>query len=192
MSQFSPKLCKLESSNMIYICRMSDCIVGLRLRVIALIFFLFFIHFSFFPQTTISLLKTTIFHPFFFLSPNYKLTLKIRVGVISGTCKARMLKLCIPMDNELLCSGIENLTPCFYSSLYLSIFLSFMAKFVSQFFSGTVQARIFKCGTNVCRMSDCIMGLRLRVMAFYTPALKKWGYTGLLYSSGSVLPSVLP
>ena len=33
-------------------------------------------------------------------------------------------------------------------------------------FLRTVQARIFKCGTYICRMSDCIMGLRLRVMAF--------------------------
>ena len=47
----SLELCKLESSNMVYICRMSDCIVGFRLRVMALIF-LYFIHFSFFPQTT--------------------------------------------------------------------------------------------------------------------------------------------
>ena len=38
VSQFSPKLYKLESSNMVYICRMSDYIVGLRLRVMALIF----------------------------------------------------------------------------------------------------------------------------------------------------------
>ena len=37
MSQFSPELCKLESANVVYICRMSDCIVGLRLRVMALI-----------------------------------------------------------------------------------------------------------------------------------------------------------
>ena len=44
-----------------------------------------------------------------------------------------MLKLGIHMDNELLCYGIENRTPCSYSFLYLSIFLSFMAKFVSQF-----------------------------------------------------------
>ena len=29
VSLFSPELCKLESSNMVYICRMSDCIVGL-------------------------------------------------------------------------------------------------------------------------------------------------------------------
>ena len=51
VSQFSPELCKLESSNMVYICRMSDCILGLRLRVISLIF-LFFIHFSFFRYIT--------------------------------------------------------------------------------------------------------------------------------------------
>ena len=106
------------------------------------------------------------FSSIFFLSPNYKLTLKIRVGVFSGTFKARMLKLCIRMDNELLYCGIDNRTPCSYSSLYLSIFLSFMAKFVSQF-SPELQARIFKCGTYICRMSDCIVGLRLRVMALF-------------------------
>ena len=44
-----------------------------------------------------------------------------------------MLKLGIHMDNELLYNGIENRTPCFYSSLYLSSFLSFKAKFVSLF-----------------------------------------------------------
>ena len=48
VSQFSPELCKLDSSNMVYICRMSDRIVGLRLGVMALIF-LFFIHFLSFP-----------------------------------------------------------------------------------------------------------------------------------------------
>ena len=68
-----------------------------------------------------------IFHPFFFLSPNYKLTLQIRVGVFSGTIIARILRLGIHMDNELLYCGIENQTPCSYSSLYLSIFLSFTA-----------------------------------------------------------------
>ena len=48
MSQFSLELCKLESSNILYICRMSDCIVGLRLRVMALIF-LFLSMFLSFP-----------------------------------------------------------------------------------------------------------------------------------------------
>ena len=77
---------------MVYICKMSDYIVGLRLRVMALIF--------------------AFFHPFFFPFPNYKLTLKIHVRVFSGTFKARMLKLGIHMNNELLYCGIENQTPC--------------------------------------------------------------------------------
>ena len=47
VSQFSVELCKLESSNMVYICRMSDCIVGLRLRVMALIFLFLSIFLSF-------------------------------------------------------------------------------------------------------------------------------------------------
>ena len=68
-----------------------------------------------------------------FLSLCYMLTLKICVEVFSGTFKARMLKRGIHIDNELLYCGIENRTPCSYSSLYLSIFLSFKATFVSQF-----------------------------------------------------------
>ena len=80
VSQFSPELCKLESSNMVNICRMSDCIVGLRLRVIASIFLLL-----------------SIFLSFPILHVNIK---KFYVGVFSGTFKARMLKLCIHMDNE--------------------------------------------------------------------------------------------
>ena len=47
MSHFSPELCKLESSNMVYICRMSDCIVGLRLKVMAFIFLFLSIFLSF-------------------------------------------------------------------------------------------------------------------------------------------------
>ena len=54
------------------------------------------------------------------------LTLKTCVRV-----KARMLKLGIHMDNELLYFGIETQTPCSYFSLYLSIFLSFKAKIMS-------------------------------------------------------------
>ena len=89
------------------------------------------------------------FHPFFFLSLYNMLTFKICVGVFSGTFKARMLKLGTHMDNALLYSGIENRTPCLYSSLYLSIFLSFKAKFVLHFFSRIVQARFFKCGIHM-------------------------------------------
>ena len=79
VSHFSLELCKLESLNMVYICRMSDCIVGLRLRVMALIF-LFLSIFLSFP----------------------KLQVKIRnlCQSFSVTFKARMLKLCIHMDNE--------------------------------------------------------------------------------------------
>ena len=55
MSQFSQELCKLESSNMVYICGMSDCFVGLRLGVMAHIL---------------------IFYPCFFLSLYCMLTLK--------------------------------------------------------------------------------------------------------------------
>ena len=47
MSLFSPELCKQESSNIVNICRMNDCIVGLRLRVMALIFLFLSIFLSF-------------------------------------------------------------------------------------------------------------------------------------------------
>ena len=56
VSKFSPTLCKLESSNMVYICRMSDCIVGLRVRVMALIF-LFLSIFLSFPLLHINIKK---------------------------------------------------------------------------------------------------------------------------------------
>ena len=75
-----------------------------------------------------------------------------------------MLQLGIHMDNELLYCGIENRTHCTYSSLYFSIFLSFKAKCVSYF-----SQKLFKLESSnmecICRMSDCIVGLRLRDMA---------------------------
>ena len=90
------------------------------------------------------------------------LTFKICVGVLSGTLKARMLKLGIHM--ELLYCMIENRTPCSYFFLNLSIFLYFKAKFVSHF-----SPELCKLESSniiyICRMSDCIVGLRLRVMA---------------------------
>ena len=49
------------------------------------------------------------------------LTLKICVGVFSETFKARMLKLGIHMDNELLYCGIDNRTPCLSSILIFHI-----------------------------------------------------------------------
>ena len=74
-----------------------------------------------------------------------------------------MLKLGIHVDNELLYCGIDNRTPCFYSFLYLSIFLSFKAKFVSQFSPELCKLESSNI-VYICRMSDCIVGLRLRVM----------------------------
>ena len=68
------------------------------------------------------------------------------------------------MDNELLYCGIENWTPCSYSSLYSSIFLSFKAKFVSQFSPKLCKLKASNM-IYICRMNDCIMGLILRVMA---------------------------
>ena len=73
-----------------------------------------------------------------------------------------MLKLGIHIDNELLYFGMENWTPCSYFSLYLSIF--FLSKFVSLF-----SPEMCKLDSSnivyICRMSDYIVGLRLRVMA---------------------------
>ena len=75
-----------------------------------------------------------------------------------------MLKLGIHMDNELLYYGIENQTPCSYSSLYLSMFLSFKAQFVSLFSAELCNLESSNM-VYICRMSDCIVGLRLRVVA---------------------------
>ena len=75
-----------------------------------------------------------------------------------------MLKLGSHMDNELLYRGIENRTPCIYSSLYLSIFPSFKAKFVSQFSPELCKLESLNM-VYICRISDCILGFRLRVMA---------------------------
>ena len=79
---------------------------------------------------------------------------------------ARMLKLCIHMDNELLYCGIENQILCFYSSLYLSIFLSFRAKYVSQFSPELCKLESSNM-VYICRMINFIVGLRLRVISFF-------------------------
>ena len=89
---------------------MSDCIVGLRLRVMALIF-----------------LFLSIFLSFPILHVNIK---NLCWGFLRIFFKARMLKLGITMDNELLYYGIEIRTPCSYSSLYLSIFYAVFFVFV--------------------------------------------------------------
>ena len=60
-----------------------------------------------------------------------------------------MFKLGIHIDNELLYCGVENQTLCFYSFLYLSIFSVFYGLICVTVFSGTVHARIFKCGIHM-------------------------------------------
>ena len=135
LCQFSPELCKIESSNMIYICRMGIETQGHGC------YFSILIHFFSFP----------------ILHVNIK---NVYIGVFSGTFKARMLKLGIHMDNELLYCGIENQTHCSNPSLYLFIFLSFKAKFVSQFSQELCKLESSNM-VYICRMSDCIVGLRL-------------------------------
>ena len=44
--------------------------------------------------------------------------------------------------------------------------LEFSQQLLTLVFSRTVQAKIFKYGIYICRMSDYIVGLRLKVMAF--------------------------
>ena len=76
------------------------------------------------------------------------LTLKICVGVFSGFFKTRMLKLGIHMDNELLYCGIENRTPCSYSSLYLSIFYPVFFVFVFRLFR--IRVTVFFATSLLC------------------------------------------
>ena len=116
---------------MVYICEMSDCIVGLRLNVMALIL-LFYIFFS-------------------FLSLYCMLTLKICVRVFSGTIVVRILKHGIHTNNELLYCGVENRTRCSYSCLYLSIFLSSKARFAPRF-----SVELFKLKSSIV---ECIKSL---------------------------------
>ena len=70
MSQFSQVLCKLQSLNMVYLRRLSDCIVRLRPRLVALIFSIFF-----------------------FLSFFWVLTMKLCVKAFSGTCELQSLNM---------------------------------------------------------------------------------------------------
>ena len=55
------------------------------------------------------------------------------VTVFSGTIIARILKLGIHMDNELLYCGIENRTPCSYSSLFCPFFCLYMLNLCHSF-----------------------------------------------------------
>ena len=112
MSQFSPLICKLESSNIVYICRISDCIVGLRLWVMVFIFL--------------------FFSPFFFLSLYNMLILKLFMSELSQ----EILKLDCSnfvytwkMSSCIVGLRIRLLALILAFSVHFSIF---KAKFVSQ------------------------------------------------------------
>ena len=87
------------------------------------------------------------------------LTLQFYVRGFSGSVEAETSKLGIHMDNELLYCGIEKRSHCSYFLLYLSSFLSFKAKFLSQFSQEESPNMEY-----LCRMSDCIVELRLRLI----------------------------
>ena len=105
------------------------------------------------------------FSSIFLSFPKLQVNFKSSCQSFLRNFKARILKLCIRMDNELLYCGIENQIPCSYSSLYLSIFLSFKAKYVSQFSPELCKLESSNM-VNICRMIDYNVGLRLRVIAF--------------------------
>ena len=90
-----------------------------------------------------------LFLSIFFLSLYNMLVFKICVGVFSETVKARMLKLGIHMDNELLYCGIENCTPCFYSSLYFFIFCLLRQNFSLSFLRNCASQNLQIWYTNV-------------------------------------------
>ena len=92
------------------------------------------------------------------------LTLKICVGVFSGTFKARMLKLGIHIDNELLYCGIENRTPCSYILPFICPFFFLLRLNWCHCFLRNCKLESSNM-VSICRMSDCIVGSRLRVMA---------------------------
>ena len=121
------------------------------------------------------------------------LTLKICVGVFSVIFRARMLKLCIHMDNELLYYGIENRTPCSYSSLYLSIFYPVFFVFVIRllrirvtvFFATYLFLLIYssallkQCSGAIVRFSDSssFLCVGIPILKIVLPHAHKWVIT---------------
>ena len=101
VSLFYQDLCSLQASNMVYIWRMSDCIVGLRLRLIARIF-------PFFLD--------------FFLSVFCMFNLKNCVTVFSGAIQARYFVFGILINNmHVFCIiGLTNkiLFPVFFLFIF--------------------------------------------------------------------------
>ena len=71
-----------------------------------------------------------LFLSIFLSFPILHVNIKICVRVFSGFFKARIVKLGILMDNELLYCGVENQTLCLYSSLYCSYFIIYLFSFL--------------------------------------------------------------
>ena len=71
------------------------------------------------------------------------------------------------MDDELWYGVIENQAHYYYSSLFYPSFCLFKARFVSYFSKKLLKIEsLTLVHIHVCRMSGCITGLRLLVMAF--------------------------
>ena len=71
------------------------------------------------------------------------------------------------MGNELYC-GLENGAHCSYSFFICAFFLSFKSKFVSQFFQKLCKLQSLIMAY-IKRMSDCIVGYSLRLVALILP-----------------------
>ena len=85
------------------------------------------------------------------------------VLLFSGTIGARILKLGLHMDCELLYFGVENWAYCFCSYLYLSIYLPFQGNFVSQFSQELCKLQ-FSNKAYIWKINDCMVGPRLRLV----------------------------
>ena len=90
-SQFSHELCKLQSSNLTCIWRLSNCIIGSRLRLVVLILFFIYLftYFFFF----------LLYFSMFFLSLCWAFTMKFCVTVFSRTVQTTVFKHGIHMEN---------------------------------------------------------------------------------------------
>ena len=93
------------------------------------------------------------------------LTLEFCVLVFSGSVKARILKLGIHMNNEMLYCGTEKIRLIALILPFIYPFFCLLRLNLCQF-SQELYKLVSSIMVYICRMSDCIVGLRLRVMAF--------------------------
>ena len=90
----------------------------------------------------------------------YKLTLKIFVRVFLGSIEAKVFELGVCKDDKFCIMGLITGSLLLF---YLSIFLSFQSKFVSQFSQELLEVESLVL-VKVCRTSDYIVGLRLKLV----------------------------